>query len=171
MRTRALIFAAALLTAVTPSTAKPTNPPLPVAPQGIVVGQVLNDTLGKTVNGWLHSSGSMYGTSETKGEVTTTRLDCCIAVFSKGRSYIVALTEPVARNANGGVIKEKVVALKRIDARPGEVQEECGLFGLNLGLTLRNPKTMMARSVVIDNGGFAVLEWKDTFRNCGSDGL
>jgi hypothetical protein len=170
MLTKRTILAVILLSAA-PLAAKPAKPPLAVAPQGIVVGQVLNDTLGKTVNGWLHSSGSMFGTSETKGEVTTTRLDCCIAVFSKGRSYIVALTEPVTRSANGGVIKEKVVAIKRLDARPGEVQEECGLFNLNIGLTLRNPKTMMARSVVIDNGGFAVLEWKDTFRNCGSDGL
>lgn len=170
MRTRSLVLITALAAAA-PLAAKPAKPPLPVAPQGIVAGQVLNDTLGKTVNGWLHSSGSMFGTSETKGEVTTTRLDCCIAVFSKGRSYIVALTEPVTRSANGGVIKEKVVAIKRLDARPGEVQEECSLFNLNIGLTLRNPKTMMARSVVIDNGGFAVLEWKDTFRNCGSDGL
>ena len=170
MQTKRTILAAILLSA-TPLAAKPAKPPLPVAPQGIVVGQVLNDTLGKTVNGWLHSSGSMYGTSETKDHITTTRLDCCIAVFSKGRSYIVALTEPVTRSANGGVIKEKVVAIKRLDAQPGEVQEECSLFNLNLGLTLRNPKTMMARSVVIDNGGFAVLEWKDTFRQCGSDGL
>jgi hypothetical protein len=170
MRIKALVITALVL-AAGPLAAKPAKPPLPLAPQAIVVGQVLNDTLGKTVNGWLHASGSMFGTAETKGEVTTTRLDCCIAVFSKGRSYIVALTEPVARNSAGGVIKEKVVALKRIEARPGEVQEECSLFNLNLGLTLRNPKTMMARSVVIDNGGFAVLEWKDTFRNCGSDGL
>ena len=170
MPTKRLILAALLLGAM-PLAAKPAKPPLPGALQGIAEVQVLDDTLGKTVKGWLHSSGSMYGKSETKGEVTTTRLDCCVAVFSKGRSYIVALTEPVTRSPTGGVIKEKIVALKRIDARPGEVQEECSLFGLNLGLTLRNPKTMMARSVVIDNGGFAVLEWKDTFRNCASDGL
>jgi hypothetical protein len=170
MQTKRMILAAILLSAA-PVAAKPAKPPLAVPPQGIVVGQVLNDTMGKTVNGWLHFQGSMYGTSETKDEITTTRLDCCIAVFSKGRSYIVALTEPIERNGKGGVIKEKVVAIKRLDARPGEVQEECSLFNLNLGLTLRNPKTMMARSVVIDNGGFAVLEWKDTFRQCGSDGL
>lgn len=170
MPTKRLILAATLLCAA-PLAAKPAKPSLPVSPQGIVMGQVLNDTLGKTVNGWLHFQGSTYGTSETKDYVTTTRIDCCVAVFSKGRSYIVALTQPLARNPTGGVIKEKVVALKRIDARPGEVQEECSLFTLNLGLTLRNPKTMMARSVVIDNGGFAVLEWKDTFRQCGSDGL
>lgn len=165
MRTKSAIVAIVLLSAA-PLIAKPA----PSAP-GIAVGQVLNDTLGKTVNGWLHSSGSMFGTSTTKDEITTTRLDCCIAVFSKGRSYIVALTQPIERNGKGGVIKEKVVATKRLDARPGEVQEECSLFNLNIGLTLRNPKTMMARSVVIDNGGFAVLEWKDTFRQCGSDGL
>jgi hypothetical protein len=170
MLTKRFMLAAVLLSAA-PLMAKPAKPPLPVPPPGIAVGQVLNDTLGKTVNGWLHFSGSMYGTSETKDEVTTTRLDCCISLFSKKRSYIVALTDPIERNGKGGVIKEKIVAIKRIEALPGEVQEECSLFNLNVGLTLRNPKTMMARSVVIDNGGFAVLEWKDTFRNCASDGL
>lgn len=162
MRISALFAAAALLTA--PALAAPPAP-------AITAGQVLDDTLGKVVNGWLHLQGSMYMTYSTSDAVTTGTLDCCIAVFSKGRSYIVARTEPVERNAQGGVIKERVMALKRLDARPGEVQEECSLYTLNLALTLRNPKTMMARSVVVDQGGLSVLEWKDAAGNCASDGL
>lgn len=166
MQTNAWVLFALLFSAV-PLAAKPANTPQP----GIEVGQILNDTLGKTVRGWNHFQGSMYYKSETKDGVTTSKLDCCIAVFSQGRSYIVALTAPVERKANGAVIKEKVIAIKRLDARPGELQEECSLYNLNLGLTLRNPKNRMARSVVVDNGGFSVLEWRDSAGSCASDGL
>lgn len=137
---------------------------------GITVGQVLDDTLGKPVNGWLHTQGSMFTSFETKDGVRTGKLDCCIAVFRKGRSYIVARTEPLAHNAKGGVIKEKVVAIKRLDMRPGEVETMCELFSLQLELSVHNPKTRMVRSVVVENGALGLLEWLDTSGQCGFDG-
>lgn len=158
-----------MLVIAAPLTAKPAKPPLPVAP-GIAVGQVLNNTLGKTVNGWLHNQGSMFGTSETKDSVTTIKLDCCIAVFSKGNSFIVARTEPLARNPAGGVIREKVIAVQRIDLRPGEVETQCSLFVLDLVVSVRNPKSGWVRSVVVSEGTLGLLEWRDNSGRCGEDG-
>lgn len=139
----------------------------PAPSPGIPIGMVITDGLGKTFNGWLYQTGSMFTRFETRNEVTTGRLDCCVAMFSKGRSFIVARTEPLTRAENGGVIKEKVIATKRLDARPGEEQSECDLFGIDLGLSLRHTKTAWVRSVVVTgNGDLAYLEWKDTDNRC-----
>ncbi|MBN8500426.1 MAG: hypothetical protein J0M19_04670 [Sphingomonadales bacterium] len=141
---------------------------LSAAPSGgtLAVGQVLDDSMGKSVNGWLHMQGSMYTTRSTKNSVTTETQACCVAVLKRGTSYIVARTEVMARNPTGGVIKERIASLRRIDARPGEDLIDCSLFSLNLALSLKNEKTRMVRSVVVDDGGLAVIEWKDTDGRC-----
>jgi hypothetical protein len=161
MRTKLILVAAAIL-AVPAMAAPPAST--------IKVGQVLDDSLGKTVNGWLHTLGSMFSSYETKGDVTTGKLDCCIAMLTKGRSYIVARTEPLARNATNGVIKEKVIGVQRIDLRPGEVETLCSLFSLQIVFSVRNPKTNQVRSVVVDEGKLATLEWHDTNQRCGEEG-
>lgn len=137
---------------------------------GIRVGLVLDDTLGKTVNGWLHTQGSMFNVTRHKDGVSTVDLDCCIAVFSKGRSTIVARTVPLAKNATGGVIKERITDLRRIDLRPGETEMGCGLFTLNLVYSVKNPKTGNVRSIVVDEGGLGTLDWKDDQNRCGVEG-
>jgi hypothetical protein len=160
MRTK-LLIAVAMLLAV-PALAAPPAP-------SIKVGQVLDDTLGKTVNGWEHTQGSMFTSFEFKNGVQTGKLDCCIAVFRKARSFMVALTEPVARNKTGGVIKEKVLAVLRIDLRPGEEEMSCGLFSLQIILSVKNPKTNWVRSVIVDQSALGMLEWRDTKGQCGID--
>lgn len=166
MRHRLIVLAGAMLAAA-PLLAKPAKAPLP-AP-AIAVGQVLNDTLGKSVNGWLHGQGAMFSRTETKGNVTTASLDCCIAVFSRGHSYIIARTEPLARNPDGGVIREKVATVERIDLRSGEIETECSLFSLQIVFSVRNPKTNQVRSVFVDNGALALLEWHDTANRCAEN--
>ena len=164
MKLRSILFA--LLAAVAaPSAAQPSAEA--PADDTIRLGQVLDDTLGTSVNGWQHSRGSMYTIRETADGVTTEKLTCCVAEFHRENSYIVAVTEPLARNPDGGVIKERVIALVRLDAGPDESYSECGLFGLNLGLSLKDEKTGMVRSVVIDQGGLQTFEWKDSEGRCG----
>ncbi|HEX4847515.1 MAG TPA: hypothetical protein VFV30_05190 [Novosphingobium sp.] len=165
MPRKAILAAAALLLAA-PALAQRAAP----APAGtIAVGQVLNDTLGKVVNGWTHNVGAMFKRYETRDGVTTGTLDCCVAVFSRGSSYIVARTEPLARTANGGVIREKVIAVQRLDLRPGEIETTCDLFNLDIAMSVRNPKTNWVRSVVISYGEIQMLEWRDTSNRCGEE--
>lgn len=145
-----------------------TLPLLGAAPApGISIGLEITEGLGKTINGWLYQNGSMFTRFDTRNQITTGRLDCCVAMFVKGRSFIVARTQPLTRAANGGVIKEKVIATKRLEARPGEEQSECDLLGIDMGLSLRNAKTAWVRSVVITRSGdLDYLEWKDTGNRC-----
>lgn len=142
----------------------------PAPAPSIPIGLVLDDTLGKTVKGWFHAQGTMFSVSKTKDGVTTSELDCCIAVFTRAKSYIVARTEPLARNATGGVIKEKVVAVRRIDTRPGELEMVCSLYSLQTAISLKNRKTNMVRSIVVDEGALGLLEWKDSEGRCGIEG-
>lgn len=162
---KAIFPAVALLFAV-PAHA---GPAAPAATGTIAVGQVLNDTLGKTVNGWTHNTGAMFMRFDTQNGVTTGTLDCCVAVFSRGKSYIVARTQPLTRSANGGVIKEKVIAVKRLDLRQGEIETTCDLFNLDLAISVRNPKTNWVRSVVISYGKIEMLEWRDTSGRCSEE--
>lgn len=166
MRTSLTVLAAGLALAAGSALAQ--NKPAPAA-QTIAVGQVLQDTLGKTVNGWTHNIGSMFMRYETRDGVTTGTLDCCVAVFNRGNSYIVARTQPLARTPNGGVIRERVIAVKRIELRPGEIETLCDLFNLDLALSVRNPKTKWVRSVVISHGEIQMLEWRDTSGRCGEE--
>lgn len=158
MRTRLTILAAGLVLAVSPASAQRTTVP---ATSDIVVGQVLDDTLGKTVNGWNHASGHLYAKRETADYVTTETMECCVAVFNRGSRYIVARTEAVTRNSDGGVIKERVLATHRITARPGEAEIDCSLIGQTAFLTLKDPRTGWLRSVVLNNDTFVTVTWKD----------
>ena len=137
---------------------------------GITIGTVLDDSLGKTVRGWLHASGSMYDVFERNGNVIKIKSDCCIAILTKGNSYIIAQTVPLKRLPNGGVIKEKIIDLRRIDLRPGEEGMACNLYGLQIVFSVLNPKTRMARSVVVDGKKLSLLEWKDSERRCFIEG-
>lgn len=166
MRTRLTVLAAGLVLAALPAAAQ--KKPAPAATE-IAVGQVLDDTLGKTVNGWTHNTGSMFTRYEARNGVTIEKLDCCVAVFNRGNSYIVARTQPLARTPTGGVIRERVIAVKRLDLRPGEIETLCDLFNLDLALSVRNPTTNWVRSVVISYGEIQMLEWRDTSGRCGEE--
>lgn len=163
MRTRVIVLAAGLALGASPALAQKKPTPAPV---GITVGQVLDDTLGKTVNGWLHTSGSLYAKRETKDYVTTETMECCVAVFNRGNRFIVARTEAVTRNPTGGVIKERVLATHRLTARPGEVETDCSLIGQSAFLTLQDPKTGWLRSVVLSGDAFITVTWKDPGSFC-----
>lgn len=158
MRTELTLLTAALMLAAAPAQAQQRKGP---AAQDIAVGQVLDDTLGKTVNGWQHTSGSLYEKRETKDYVTTETMECCVAVFNRGNRYIVARTEAVTRNPTGGVIKERVLSIDRLSARPGEVEVDCSLIGQRAFLTLHDPKTGWLRSVVLNGDAFVTVTWKD----------
>lgn len=163
MRTSLTILAAGLALAASPVVAQ--KKPAPAATD-IAVGQVLDDTLGKTVNGWIHASGYLYAKRETKDYVTTETMECCVSVFNRGNRYVVARTEAVTRNRDGGVIKERVLATHKLTARPGEVEIDCSLIGQTAFLTLRDPKTGWLRSVVLSGDTFVTVTWKDPGGYC-----
>lgn len=158
MRTRLTILAAGLALAASPAAGQKKAAP---AAADIAVGQVLNDTLGKTVNGWLHTTGSLYARRVTKDYVTTETLECCVSVLKRGNRYIVARTEAVTRNPDGGVIKERVLSTHKLTARPGEVEIDCSLIGQSAFLTLQETKTGWLRSVVLNGDAFITVSWKD----------
>lgn len=142
----------------------------PAPAPGIKPGLVLNDTLGQTVNGWLHASGAMFTVLKNRNGVWIREDDCCVATFQKGQSYIIARTLPLTRSPNGGVIKERVLETRRIDVRPGEEGVGCNAFGLQFHMSLKNPKTLAVRSVVIHDGKLGLLEWKDNGNYCEREG-
>lgn len=162
MRTK-LLLAAGLALASSPLQAQ-RKPPPPVG--DISVGQILDDTLGKTVNGWLHSSGTLYAKRETRDFVTTETLECCVAIFNRGNRYIIARTEAVTRSPDGGVIKERVLSTYRLTARPGEVEVLCSFIGQTAFLTLQDPKTSWLRSVVLNGDEFVTVTWQDPGDYC-----
>ncbi len=163
MRTRLAILAPVLVLIATPVLAQQKSAQ---AASDIVVGQVLDDTLGKTVNGWTHTTGSLYAKRETKDYVTTETMECCVAVFKRGNRYIVARTEALTRNPNGGVIKQRVLATHRLTMQPGEVEIDCSLVGQAAFLTVQNPKTGWLRSVVLNGDRLITVTWKDPGEFC-----
>lgn len=162
MRTRLALFGGLALAAAPLQAQQKPAPPA----GDIAVGQVLDDTLGKTVKGWMHTSGNLYHKRETKDFVTTETLECCVSVFTRGNRYIIARTEAVTRNPDGGVIKERVLSTYRLTARHGEVEILCSLIGQTAFVTLHDPKTGWLRSVVMNGDEFVTVTWKDPGGYC-----
>ena len=119
----------------------------PAPAPGISPGLVLNDTFGKNVNGWQHAGGAMFSVMKFKNGAWTQELDCCVATFRKGQSFIIARTLPLTRRPDGAVIKERVLETRQLDLRPGEEEMGCNAFGIQFQMSFKNRKTLAVRSV------------------------
>ncbi|HOB14598.1 MAG TPA: hypothetical protein PK680_03065 [Novosphingobium sp.] len=165
MQTRFFILALAAVVAA-PLSAKPAVKPS--ADTGIHEGQILDDVSGKTVNGWQSKGGAMYPVKPGEGQAPGDAYACCVALFQKGNTFAVARTEPLERNPDGGVIKERVITVMKITALPGEEETMCEGLPTYHALSLKNEKTGMVRSVTVDPAGEMKLEtWKDAKGQCG----
>lgn len=160
------LIALSALVLVLPAPSLQAQPATAPSAGGIAVGQVLDNLLTKTVNGWLQFGIMSYPKRVTRGYVTSETMECCVVLYQRGNSYIVARAAPVLRSPQGEVKRFRIEALHRLTARPDEEQVECRLPGNWTFLTLKDPKTGWLRSVVMDRDAFVSVTWQDPGSYC-----
>jgi hypothetical protein len=79
---------------------------------------------------------------------------------------LVLRTEPVARDARGKPLTERIVRSKWITRRQSESITDCQLLYLSPQLSLFDNNTEAIRSVVMDNGEFVIVSWRDPGSYC-----
>lgn len=133
----------------------------------IVVGQVLGNEVGQTINGWSHLAGGMFTKRITVNFVTTETSGCCSAIFEKADQILILRTEPLARNATGGVLAERVTERLVVKKKSGEISVgDCNVLWILPSWTLLNQRTGAARSFFVTNDGIRQLSWVDDQGNC-----
>ena len=119
---------------------------------GLRVGDVIGSNQGQTINGWTDWGGGEFASAKSNSQ-------CCKRIFNKGNIFLVAVTEQVARRAQGGVIAERILATKVLSALPGEEMQTCDLLWLSPVISFYNPKTKMIRSVIYNGAEFVEIRY------------
>jgi hypothetical protein len=96
------------------------------------------------------------------------------AVFEKDGEYLVALTQPVARNASGGILVEKITHKLRLRAAPGEVAvdgHDCTFVGVAPAIGFFSEATGIARGFFIFKDEVRAKRWfPDDVEECRYSG-
>ena len=87
-------------------------------------------------------------------------------VSIKGNAVLVLRTEAASRDASGNPLTERMVRSKWITPKPSETITDCQLLWISPQLSLYDNKSEAIRSVVIENGEFAVVSWRDPGSSC-----
>ena len=132
-------------------------------------GDVVDTGTGQSVGGWRSLGGGLYPRRVDRNQVTTETLGCCFQVFQRGRTFLVARTVAVTRDAQGGVVSARIAAVTTLTAGPDEEHTSCSLLWITPELSLRDRRTGMVRSVVIQDGRFVTLAWRDPGSFCYQD--
>lgn len=156
-----LAACAALLITSAPA-AKPPAPDAALAP-GTIIPSANDVVLG----GWrLVYRGHYTKRDQRSPQALTESMECCFATFEKGNAVLVARTEVVSRNAQGEPATERIRATKWITRKRDESITDCQLLWISPQLSLYDNKTEAIRSVVIENGEFVVIQWRDPGSYC-----
>lgn len=135
-------------------------------PTEIAVGQVIGNEVNQVINGWTSLGGGHYARRTTANFVTTEVSVCCYSIFEKGDEYLLARSEPIARNPRGGVLAERIEAIYRIKRKPTEEITMCNILWLDLALSLYDNRSGMVRSIVVTEEGFEPVTWKGSGEAC-----
>jgi len=92
--------------------------------------------------------------------------ECCYTLFTREGGYALAITVPVAKNAMGGVIAEKITAIKFLKLSASEEQVECDPLWLKAIFSSREEGTNLIHSWLFDGTDFQRLTWVDDDGRC-----
>lgn len=137
----------------------------PAPDRALAEGTVISSN-AEVIGGWR----KLYGFDYTKRNQLDGKVEevqqCCFAVFEKGNALLVLRTESASRDAAGKPLTERIVRSKWVTRRPGEAVTHCEILWISPQLSLFDNKTENIRSVVIENGEFVLISWRDPGGNC-----
>ncbi len=139
------------------------------SPQGLEVGQVIGNETGQVINGWTDLGGGYFSPPPYRA-ISDMRspsgYECCYTLFTREDAYALAITVPVAKNVMGGVIAERITALKFLKLSPSEEQVECDPLWLQAIFSSRKVGTDRIQSWLFDGTDFQSLTWIDEDGRC-----
>ncbi len=142
------------------------SPPAPAPDSALAEGQVIPAGDNASVGGWGRVYGSRYiEHSYIEGAGRETE-KCCFSIFTRGNALMVLRTEAVTRDANGNPLTERILRNLWVTRRADEQITDCTILWIVPQLSLYDAKTEMIRSVVIQNGEFTLIEWRDPGSAC-----
>ena len=139
--------------------------PAPAPDRALAEGAMISSS-AETVGGWRRVYGSTYPKRRQTDLAVDETQECCFAVFDKGNAVIVVRTEAASRDAAGKPLTERIVRSKWITRKPSETITDCQLLWIAPQLSLYDSKSEAIRSVVIENGEFVIISWRDTGSSC-----
>ena len=134
--------------------------------RALAVGTVVASNDVTFIGGWRRVYGSTYAKRRFIESAVEEVQECCFAVFDKGNAVLVLRTEAVSRDAGGKPLTERIVRAKWITRKPGETITDCQLLWISPQLSLYDNKSAAIRSVVIENGEFVIVSWRDPGSYC-----
>lgn len=134
--------------------------------RALAVGTVISSSVEAPVGSWRPLYRSTWAKRVQHGNSVTETQECCIAVYEKGMALLVLRTEPVTRNSAGEPLTERIVRSKWVTRRASETVTDCQIVSISPQLSLYDNKTGAIRSVVIDNGEFIIIQWRDPASYC-----
>jgi hypothetical protein len=146
--------------------AAPVPKPVQAPDNALAVGTVIPTAHETVVGGWRQLYRGTYAKRIRQDRSVTESEECCFAVYEKGVGLLVLRTEPVARDARGEPLTERIVRSKWITRRQSESITDCQLLYLSPQLSLFDNNTEAIRSVVMDNGEFVIVSWRDPGSYC-----
>lgn len=134
--------------------------------RALAPGTVISSADDIVVGGWRKLYQGTYPVRAVRDRTVTESAQCCFATFEKGMALMVVRTEVVSRNARGEPLSERIVSGKWITRRRGESVTDCQILWISPQLSLYDNKTGAIRSVVLENGQFVVIQWRDPGSYC-----
>ena len=151
----------AALTLASALAAKPAPTPDRALAESVVIS-----SNAETVGGWRKVYGSTYTKRRQTDLAVEETQECCFAVFDKGNAVMVVRTEAASRDAAGKSFTERIVRSKWITRKPSETITDCQLLWIAPQLSLYDDLSGAIRSVVIENGEFVIVSWRDPGSYC-----
>ncbi|HEX8257978.1 MAG TPA: hypothetical protein VF589_10110 [Allosphingosinicella sp.] len=118
---------------------------------GTVFERRTNASQPVLVSGWRHLGGGYWGDAN--------RDECCFDLFRSGSASILAIVEPVARDARGGMLSSRILETHRMKLEPNEDWATCSLAGRAALLAALDAKTGRVRGVFMGRDGFEAATW------------
>ena len=140
--------------------------PFPPAPDRALAEGTEISSSADHIGGWRRVYGSTFAKRRQTGQSVEEIQECCFAVYLKGNAVLVLRTEGASRDAAGIVLTERIVRSKWITLKPSETITDCELLWISPQLSLFDHKSEAIRSVVIENGEFAIVSWRDPGSYC-----
>ena len=138
----------------------------PAPDRTLAEGTVISSRDDAVIGGWRRIYGATYAKRIRRDQSVEEVEECCFAVFDKGNATLVLRTEAVSRDSSGRVLSERIVRSKWITRKPSETITDCQILWISPQLSLYDNKTEAIRSVVIANGEFVVISWRDPGSSC-----
>ena len=138
----------------------------PAPDRALAEGTIISSADDGVISGWRKLYGGTYARRVQQDLAVAESQQCCFAVFEKGHAVMVVRSEAVTRDAAGKPLTERIVRAKWITRRTAETVTDCQILWISPQLSLYDSKTAAIRSVVIENGEFVIVSWRDPGSYC-----